>query len=97
MRACPTIEWPNQEEPADACFIMWQRFLKTHFCIDANRTHCLNKPLRLSTPLGSWITNTSYSTRSFYYCPTSHSIIHYVYGSFSEYTRAPGRATLYRL
>eukprot|EP00957_Ditylum_brightwellii_P037863 2863485-Ditylum_brightwellii.AAC.1 len=22
-RACPTIEWPNQEKPADSCFIMW--------------------------------------------------------------------------
>eukprot|EP00957_Ditylum_brightwellii_P211227 15365920-Ditylum_brightwellii.AAC.2 len=97
MRAHPTIEWPNQEKPADTCFITWNRFLKKHFCTDAKCTQCLNKPLRLSTPLGSWITNIPYSMRSFYYCLTSHSIIHYVDGSFSEYTRAPGRSTLYRL
>eukprot|EP00957_Ditylum_brightwellii_P025270 1912837-Ditylum_brightwellii.AAC.1 len=90
------IEWPNQEKPADSCFIMWCRFLKKHFCTDAKCTHRLNKPLRLSTPLGSWLTDTPYSTRAFYYCPLSHSIIHYVNGSFSEYTRAPGWSTLYR-
>eukprot|EP00957_Ditylum_brightwellii_P211328 15366049-Ditylum_brightwellii.AAC.1 len=96
-RVCPTIEWPNQEKPADSCFITWHQFLKKHFCTNAKRTHCLNKPLCLSTPLGSWLTDTPYSTRSFYYCPSSHSIIHYVNGSFSEYTRAPGQSTLYRL
>eukprot|EP00957_Ditylum_brightwellii_P095743 7294888-Ditylum_brightwellii.AAC.1 len=24
MRAQPTIEWPNQEKPADTCFIRWR-------------------------------------------------------------------------
>eukprot|EP00957_Ditylum_brightwellii_P031783 2410272-Ditylum_brightwellii.AAC.1 len=96
-RVRPTIKWPNQEKPADSCFIMWRRFLKKHFCTNAKRTHQLNKPLRLSTPLGLWLTDTPCSTRAFYYCPSSHTIIDYGNGSFSEYTRAPGQSILYRL
>eukprot|EP00957_Ditylum_brightwellii_P148510 11307668-Ditylum_brightwellii.AAC.1 len=37
MRACPTIEWPIQEKPADMCFIMWCRFLKNTSALMPNK------------------------------------------------------------
>eukprot|EP00957_Ditylum_brightwellii_P066670 5059475-Ditylum_brightwellii.AAC.1 len=38
-RACPIIKWPNQEKPADSCFITWCQFLKKPFCTNAKCTH----------------------------------------------------------
>eukprot|EP00957_Ditylum_brightwellii_P115288 8791227-Ditylum_brightwellii.AAC.1 len=69
--------------------------LKRHFCAETAKNHWLNKPLWLSTPLGNWLTDTPYTTRTHYYVPSTTTIIKYSNRNFTEYTKEVGRLTLY--
>eukprot|EP00957_Ditylum_brightwellii_P187730 14294761-Ditylum_brightwellii.AAC.1 len=94
-QAGPSLPWLNQERPLKICWITWRCFLKQHFCVDTAKNHRLNKPLQILTYLGQWLTATPYTTRNYYFIPSTKSIIKYRNREFTEYTKAAGWLIIY--
>eukprot|EP00957_Ditylum_brightwellii_P137206 10461430-Ditylum_brightwellii.AAC.2 len=60
--------------PSDACWILWQRYLKQCFSPTTSRSHQLNKKVKLQQPLGAWITKSSYVAQQYYYTQSTNHV-----------------------
>eukprot|EP00957_Ditylum_brightwellii_P180300 13735090-Ditylum_brightwellii.AAC.1 len=68
-QAKPMIPWPNQEQPAEQCWVKWRHFLKTVFAPSTSKSHRMNKHIKLQSALGIWVTTNLYTARGYCYNP----------------------------